>query len=155
MRRASSQLGCIAGYYRLNLTSPNGSPGKSKLRKNHPKYLNLLQIKQPTPAVVSLLHRISGALLYFPGIPALLCSLEMVLGSPEKYARLQSILTSPLAKLGLLLSLWFFLHHFLAGIRFLALDLHYGIGLQQARLTSKIVLVTGITITLLIGISIW
>lgn len=79
----------------------------------------------------------------------------MVLSSPEKYSQLQSILTSPLAKLGLLLSLWFFLHHFFAGIRFLALDLHYGIELQQARLTSKIVLVAGITITLLIGISIW
>jgi succinate dehydrogenase / fumarate reductase, cytochrome b subunit len=125
------------------------------LRKNQPKYLNLLQIKQPTPAVVSLLHRISGALLYFPGIPALLWGLQMALSSPEKYAQLQSILTSPLAKIGLLLSLWFFVHHFCAGIRFLALDLHYGIELQQARLTSKIVLVTGIAITLLIGISIW
>jgi succinate dehydrogenase / fumarate reductase, cytochrome b subunit len=125
------------------------------LRKNQPKFLNLLQIKQPTPAVVSLLHRISGALLYFPGIPVLLCGLQMALSSPEKYAQLQSILTSPLAKIGLLLSLWFFVHHFCAGIRFLALDLHYGIELQQARLTGKIVLVTGIAITLLIGISIW
>jgi succinate dehydrogenase / fumarate reductase, cytochrome b subunit len=107
------------------------------------------------PAVVSLLHRISGAILYFPGIPALLWVLEMVLSSPEKYAQLQSILISPWTKIGLLLSLWFFVHHFCAGIRFLALDLHYGIELQQARLTSKIVLVAGIAITLLIGISIW
>ena len=131
------------------------APGKPKLRKNHPKYLNLLQIKQPMPAVVSFLHRVSGALLFFPGIPALLFTLEMALSSPEKYAQLQSIFSSPSVKIGLLLSLWFFVHHFCAGIRFVALDLHYGIELQHARLTSKIVLMTGIAITLLVGISIW
>ena len=102
--------------------------------------------------MVSLLHRISGALLYFPGIPALLWGLQLALSSPEKYAQLQSILTSPLAKIGLLLSLWFFAHHFCAGVRFLALDLHYGIELQQARLTSKIVLVNAVNILYLISI---
>jgi succinate dehydrogenase / fumarate reductase cytochrome b subunit len=128
---------------------------KLKLLKNRPKYLNLFQIKQPMPAVVSLLHRISGALLFFPGIPALLWGLDMTLSSPEEYARLQSILTNPLAKVGLLLSLWFFVHHFCAGIRFVALDLHYGIELQQARLTSKIVVAAGAVITFLIGILVW
>ena len=65
------------------------------------------------------------------------------------------MLTSPLAKVGLLLSLWFFVHHFCAGIRFVALDLHYGIELQQARLTSKIVVAAGFMITFLIGILVW
>jgi succinate dehydrogenase / fumarate reductase cytochrome b subunit len=51
--------------------------------------------------------------------------------------------------------LWFFLHHFCAGIRYLALDLHYGGKLEQARLTSKIVLAAGIILTLLIGAWIW
>jgi succinate dehydrogenase / fumarate reductase cytochrome b subunit len=149
-----------ARLYSLILPSKLNQPsvevqGKLKLQKNYPKYLNLLQIRQPTPAVVSLLHRISGALMYFPGIPTLLYCLEMVLSSPEKYAQLQSILTSPLAKTGLLISLWFFVHHFFAGIRFVALDLHYGIELQQARRTSKIVLVAGAATTFIAGISIW
>jgi succinate dehydrogenase / fumarate reductase, cytochrome b subunit len=138
------------------LSQRRTEPGKSlKLPKNRPKYLNLLRIKQPAPAMVSLLHRLTGALLFFPGIPAFLCGLEMALSSPEKYARLQAILTSPLAKVGLLLSLWFFVHHFCAGIRFVALDLHYGIELEQARLTSKVVLVAGVIITVLIGVLIW
>jgi len=138
------------------LSQRRTEPGKSlKLPKNRPKYLNLLRIKQPAPAMVSLLHRITGALLFFPGIPAFLCGLEMALSSPEKYARLQAILTSPLAKVGLLVSLWFFVHHFCAGIRFVALDLHYGIELEQARLTSKVVLVAGVIITVLIGVLTW
>lgn len=125
------------------------------MQRTRPKYLNLLEIKQPLPAVVSLLHRISGALLFFPGIPLVLYSLDMVLNSPHGYAQFQSLLSSPLFKVGLILSLWFFLHHFLAGIRFLALDMHYGFKLEQARLTSKIVLVAGVILTLFIGVWIW
>lgn len=146
-------LSCIPKCNRLNL---NGSiTWNQQLQKNRPKHLNLLQIRQPLPAVISILHRVSGLLLFFPGIPLLLSGLELVLNSSEGYAQFQSLLANPLFKAGLILALWFFLHHLLAGIRFLGLDLHYGITLQPARLTSKIVLAAGIILTLLIGISIW
>lgn len=130
-------------------------PQGIRLAKNTPKVSDLLEIRQPLPAVVSFLHRVSGALLFFPGIPLVLCTLDMVLNSPQGYAQFQSLLANPLFKAGLLLSLWFFLHHLLAGIRFLALDLHYGGALHQARLTSKAVLAAGIILTLLIGVAIW
>ncbi|SEA04400.1 succinate dehydrogenase, cytochrome b556 subunit [Nitrosospira multiformis] len=123
--------------------------------KKRPKYLDLLKIRQPLPAVISILHRISGALLFFPGIPLVLCGLDMALGSPEGYARFQSLLNNPMAKFGLILALWFFLHHFCAGIRYLALDLHYGVKLEQARLSSKVVVGAGIVLTLLTGAVIW
>lgn len=123
--------------------------------KKRPKYLDLLKIRQPLPAVISILHRISGALLFFPGIPLVLYSLDMALGSPESYAQFQSFLNNPLVKIGLILSLWFFVHHFCAGIRYLALDLHYGVKLEQARLSSKVVVGAGIILTLLIGAVIW
>jgi len=127
----------------------------AQLQKKRPKYLNLLEIRQPLPSVVSILHRVSGLLLFFPGIPLLLSGLEGMLDSPQGYARLQSLLAHPILKIGLIAALWFFLHHLLAGIRFLALDLHYGIELQQARSTSKFVLGAGFILTVLIGISIW
>ena len=126
-----------------------------KLQRTRPKFLDLMEIKQPLPAVISVLHLISGALLFFPGIPLLLYGLEMMLNSPQSYAQFQSLLTNPLTKGALTLSLWFFLHHLCAGIRFLALDLHYGGTLEQARLTSKVVLAAGITLTLLISLLIW
>jgi succinate dehydrogenase / fumarate reductase cytochrome b subunit len=127
----------------------------AQLQKKRPKYLNLLEIRQPLPAVVSILHRVSGLLLFFPGIPLLLSGLEGMLDSPQEYARLQSLLAHPILKIGLIAALWFFLHHLLAGLRFLALDLHYGILLQQARLTSKLVFIGGFLLTVLIGVSIW
>ena len=124
------------------------------MQRKRPKHLNLIEIKQPLPAVVSILHRISGVLLFFPGIPVLLCSLQMALASPQSYAELQSSLASPLIKGASMLALWFLLHHFCAGIRHLMLDLHYGIALEQARMSSKLVLVAGAILTLLIGAAI-
>ncbi|WP_025040748.1 succinate dehydrogenase, cytochrome b556 subunit [Nitrosospira briensis] len=125
------------------------------MQRKRPKYLNLLEIRQPLPAVISILHRLSGALLFFPGIPLLLCGLDLILNSPQGYAQFQSFLENPLFKVALALFLWFFLHHLFAGIRFLALDLHYGGKLEQARFTSKLVLTMGIILTLLIAAWIW
>lgn len=126
-----------------------------KLQRTRPKFLNLMEIRQPLPAVISFLHRVSGVLLFFPGIPLLLCGLEMTLSSPQDYAQFQSLVASPLSKTALTLLLWFFLHHLCAGIRFLALDLHYGGALAQARLTSRVVLAAGIILTLLVSLLIW
>lgn len=123
--------------------------------KRRPKYLNLLKIREPRPAIVSILHRISGVLLFFPGIPLFLYGLQMMLESPESFTRLQSILVNPFSKVFLLLATWFFLHHLFAGIRHLGLDLHYGLQLQHARLTSKLVLVFGAILTVLTGICLW
>ena len=128
---------------------------EAKFQRKRPKYLNLLKIKQPLPAQVSILHRISGVLLFFPGIPLLLYSLQRLLGSPEGFAELQLILANPFMKGALLLPIWFFIHHFCAGIRYLALDLHYGISLPHARLSSKLVLIMGFTLTALIGVVLW
>lgn len=126
-----------------------------KLQNKRPKHLGLLKIKLPLPAVVSILHRISGVLLFFPGIPLLLCGLQSLLESEQSYAALQVTLLSPFVKITILLFAWFFLHHLCAGIRYLLLDLHYGIALVQARASSKLVLVAGILLTLLMGTIIW
>jgi succinate dehydrogenase / fumarate reductase cytochrome b subunit len=125
------------------------------LQKKRPKYLDLLRIRQPLPAVISILHRISGAALFFPGIPLVLCGIDIALNSPQGYEQLRSLLDYPLIKMVLILSLWFFMHHFCAGIRYLAMDLHYGVKLEQARLSSKAVLIAGLVLTLLAGGLIW
>ncbi|TDI77304.1 MAG: succinate dehydrogenase, cytochrome b556 subunit [Betaproteobacteria bacterium] len=125
------------------------------MHRKRPKHLNLMEIKLPLPAVISILHRVSGVLLFFPGIPILLYSLQMVLDSPQSHDEFQILLTSLLVKSALILFLWFFMHHFCAGIRYLVLDLNYGIELEQARMSSKLVFVVGIVLTLWVGTAIW
>lgn len=128
---------------------------EAKLHSKRPKHLNLFKIKQPLPAVVSILHRISGALLFFPGIPLVLCGLQLLLQSPESFEVLMGYLQIPAIKSLLLLSLWFLLHHVCAGIRHLLLDLHIGVALPQARTSSKLVLAAGFLLTVLAGVLLW
>ena len=128
---------------------------EAKLHHKRPKHLNLFKIRQPLPAVVSILHRISGALLFFSGIPLLLCGLQMLLQSSQSFEVLQDYLRNPVIKLALLLPLWFFLHHLCAGIRHVLLDLQIGIVLAQARTSSKLVLTAGFLLTALIGWQLW
>lgn len=128
---------------------------EAKLQNKRPKHLDLLKIKQPLPAVISILHRLSGMLLFLPGIPLLLYGLQLLLDSEQSYAALQVMLLSPVVKIILLILVWFFFHHLCAGIRFLLLDLHCGIKLTQARVSSKLVLVAGIMLTFLMGLMIW
>ena len=128
---------------------------EAKLQNKRPKHLDLLKIRLPLPAVVSILHRLSGVLLFFPGIPLLLCGLQSLLESEQSFETLQVTLLSPIVKLALLFFAWFFLHHLCAGVRYLLLDLHYGITLAQTRASSKLVLVMGVLLTLLTGTIIW
>ena len=124
------------------------------MHKKRPKYLNLLKIRLPLPGWVSILHRISGAALFL-FIPFLLWLLQQSLGSAESYEGFKNALANPLVKLVLFGLVWAFLHHFFAGIRYLALDMHLGIELGPARASSTAVLIASILLTLLIGVRLW
>ncbi|THF56565.1 succinate dehydrogenase, cytochrome b556 subunit [Pseudothauera rhizosphaerae] len=123
------------------------------VRKPRPKHLAVHEIRLPLPGIVSILHRVSGAGLFLL-LPFLLYLLDRSL-SQEGFATFEAIVGHPLAKLILIGLLWAFLHHFCAGIRFLALDLHKGLELQAARSTSRIVLIVSIVLTVIIGVALW
>ena len=125
------------------------------MQRKRPKHLNLIEIKQPLAAVVSILHRVSGVLLFFPGIPILLCSLQTAMDSPQSYIEFQSFLASPLIKSALMLAMWFFLHHFCAGIRYLLLDLEIGVEKSEANHSAIIVLFLGLALTAVVGLKLF
>jgi len=124
------------------------------MNKHRPKHLALHLIKLPLPGFVSVLHRISGLLLFL-ALPLLLLMLQYSLRSIETYTQLLAVLAHPLAKLVLLGLLWAFLHHFCAGLRYLAIDLDYGVKLAQARASSKAVLAVSLVLTVLLGAKLW
>jgi succinate dehydrogenase / fumarate reductase cytochrome b subunit len=102
------------------------------------------------PAVVSILHRVSGAGLFLM-LPLLLWLFDASLGSPESVAAAVECVANPFVKLILFGLLWAYLHHFCMGIRFLFLDMHKGLDLATARMTSWIVLGVSLTLTVLLG----
>ncbi|HEX6136511.1 MAG TPA: succinate dehydrogenase, cytochrome b556 subunit [Casimicrobiaceae bacterium] len=123
--------------------------------KPRPVYLNLLAIRQPMPAVVSILHRLSGALLFVVGIPLVLWFVQASLASAEGFAAAMGPLATPLGKLVLLALAWSYIHHVLAGLRHLLLDLHIGIDLAPARGSAAAVLVLSVLLTLIIAVRLW
>ncbi len=123
-------------------------------RTGRPVYLNLFRIRLPLPGFVSILHRASGALLFL-ALPALLYLFQLSLASPDSFAAWRECLARPPAKLFLIGLLWAYLHHFCAGLRFLALDMHWGTALPAARLTSGVVLGTSLSLTALLGALLW
>ena len=130
------------------------SAASPRMPKPRPKYLNLMQIRLPVPGVISIMHRVSGAALFLL-IPLLLYLLQTSLESQQGFASLKSAFAGPLAKLVLIGLLWAFLHHFCAGIRYLALDLDIGTDLAAARASSWAVIVVSVALTLACGVLIW
>jgi succinate dehydrogenase / fumarate reductase cytochrome b subunit len=123
--------------------------------KTRPIYLNLFAIRQPLPAIVSILHRVSGALLFLVGIPALLWGVQASVASPEAFAQMKAVLGHPLSKLIALVLAWAYLHHLLAGLRHLLLDVHVGIDLAPARRSAAVVLVVSLLLTALVAVRLW
>ena len=127
---------------------------KHEMNKTRPKHLALHKIKLPLSGYVSILHRVSGAILFL-ALPVLLLLLDQSLRSIETYTNLTEVLANPLLKLILLGLLWAFLHHFCAGLRYLAIDLHLLPSLAAARAASLWVLAVSLTLTFILGVKLW
>ena len=128
-------------------------------KKIRPKYLSLpailFQIRLPVPGWVSILHRVSGALLVIPFTAWALYMLDLSLRSEQGFQSIARYLELPLVKLGMIVFIWAYCHHFCAGIRYLFLDLDKGIELRPARITSWIVIVAGLALTAVLGALLW
>ena len=123
--------------------------------KTRPKYYDLNLAHLPPPGLVSIFHRVSGALLFYPILPVLLYLMQVTLGSPEGYARWGEFFSRPVVKLIVVGATWAYAHHFFAGLRYLALDLHIGIDKAPARATAVAVLVLGAVTALVAAWVIW
>lgn len=116
--------------------------------KQRPKNLNLFTIRLPINAVVSIMHRASGVVLFLM-LPAVLWVLQQSLASEADYLRISSGFQHWVFKLILVGMAWAFFHHFFAGIRHLAMDVHWMTSLQKARFSSRVVLwLVGISVAM-------
>jgi succinate dehydrogenase / fumarate reductase, cytochrome b subunit len=128
-------------------------------KKPRPKYLSLtallFELRLPIMAWCSGMHRISGALLFLPLVAWLLYLLDASLTSEQGFQHVKAYLAIPVAKLGLILFVWAYLHHFCAGIRCLLLDLNKGVDLEPARRSSYAVFAVSLTLTAFAAWRLW
>ncbi|HZZ90955.1 MAG TPA: succinate dehydrogenase, cytochrome b556 subunit [Usitatibacter sp.] len=127
----------------------------SRAAVRRPKYYDLSLAHLPPPGLVSIFHRVSGLLLFFPVLPLLLWFLQSTLASEEGFHRFAGFYAHPIVKLVLLAFVWAYAHHFFAGIRYLFLDMHMGVAKQPARTSAVAVLVLGVLTTIAVGVCIW
>lgn len=116
---------------------------------SRPVYLNLFKIHLSLPGWVSILQRMSGAMLFL--VTPLLLYLLQTSFDADGYAQLREWLHMPIVKVLSTLLLWVYLQHLLGGLRFLLLDIHVGTALATARKLSAVTLLASSLLTLVIA----
>ena len=124
------------------------------MNSQRPVNLDLRTIKLPITAITSILHRISGIIL-FVGVAIMLYALAKSLGSEEGFNDVKAYLTSPLVKLVIWALLSALLYHLVAGLRHLLMDSGVGETLEGGKLGSKIVIAISVVLIVLAGVWIW
>ncbi len=123
------------------------------MRSSRPKNLNLFTIRFPIPAIVSILHRLSGAFLFLL-IPFILWALQVSL-TYDGFDTIQQFLSNGYVRALVWILLAPFLYHLVAGVRHLLSDLHLGVSLKAGRMASMLTIVISALIILFAGIWLW
>ena len=134
--------------------------------KQRPVYRNihvtqLFAYRLPAPGWVSILHRISGAALFL-FLPFLVWLFDTSVTSEVSYARFTSLFQAGVwglpgwfFKLISFALIWSYVHHFIAGVRHLWMDVTHATGLGFGRMSAIVTLVLGAVVTLALGVKLF
>ncbi|MDE2599443.1 MAG: succinate dehydrogenase, cytochrome b556 subunit [Rhodocyclaceae bacterium] len=129
------------------------SRSNQPISRSRPKFLNLVAIRLPLAGFVSILHRVSGFVLFL-ALPALIGLFALSLESPAGFTRAGLLIRQPMIGIPLFGLTWAYFHHFCAGIRFLLLDMHIGLDKDGARRSAAAVLAVSLSLTLLLALKV-
>ncbi|KQV54491.1 succinate dehydrogenase, cytochrome b556 subunit [Duganella sp. Root336D2] len=128
-------------------------------KKERPEFRNihvtdLMNYRLPMAGIVSILHRISGALMFLL-LPFVLYLLQESLRSEYTFANFMLIASHPIAKLVMLALVWGYAQHFCAGVRHLVMDTHVGLDKDSARKSATVVVVITVIVTALVALKLF
>jgi succinate dehydrogenase / fumarate reductase, cytochrome b subunit len=127
--------------------------------RNRPVYRNIhvtqiVGYRLPPAGIVSILHRVSGALMFLL-LPFVIWLFDVSLTSEISYERFTSTFAAGLGllpgwfmKLVALALIWAYLHHFIAGVRHLWMDMTHSVSLAQGQMSAWITLGASAVLTL-------
>jgi succinate dehydrogenase / fumarate reductase, cytochrome b subunit len=129
----------------------------SKQRPGTMRLVDALQYRLPLAGVVSILHRASGAIM-FVLLPFVIWMFDASVTSEISYGSFTSafvagigVVPGWLVKLVVLALIWSFLHHAIAGIRHLWMDMTHSVTKAQGHSSAVFTLVSSVLLTLLLG----
>lgn len=129
------------------------------LKTGKPQYRNInifdiVHYRLPLAGIISILHRISGMLM-FVLLPFILLLLDKSLMSEISFEYFKGIASHWFVKLLILALSWAYLHHLCAGVRHLFMDVHIGLQKETARKSAVIVLCVSLPLTALVALKLF
>ena len=129
----------------------------AKQRPGTMRLVDALQYRLPLAGVVSILHRASGAIM-FVLLPFVIWMFDTSVTSEISYDAFTSAFVAGigmvpgwLVKLLVLALIWSFLHHAIAGIRHLWMDMTHSVTKAQGHNSAVLTLVSSVLLTVLLG----
>ena len=132
----------------------------AEMRTTRPGTMRLIdavKYRLPVAALVSILHRVSGAIM-FVLLPFVIWMFDVSVTSEISYERFTAafsvglgFLPGWLVKIAVLGLIWAFLHHFIAGVRHLWMDMTHSVTKAQGHSSAVITLISSLTLTVVLG----
>jgi len=133
------------------------------IRPKRPEFRNINALtdlpsyRLPAAGIVSILHRVSGALM-FVLMPFIIWMFDTSISSELSFARFTSAFNLGLGfvpgwfvKLAALAIIWAFLHHFIAGLRHLWMDMRHAVSKEFGKSSAVFTLVLSLGLTAVLG----
>ena len=138
----------------------NPHPARPPIR---PEFRNIHALRDlpsyrlPPAGWVSILHRISGALM-FVLLPFIIWMFDTSISSEYSFARFSSafnnglwLLPAALVKLVTLALIWAYLHHLIAGVRHVYMDVNHAVSKEFGRSSALFTLALSLGLTVILG----
>lgn len=140
------------------MTEIASTPRPRREFRNLNVFSDLSGYRLPAAGIVSILHRVSGVVMFLL-MPFIIWMFDTSVSSEISFARFKAAFNSGLGfvpgwflKLVALVLIWGFLHHFIAGLRHLWMDVsHAAVSKEFGRSSAIVTLVLSLALTVILG----
>ena len=133
----------------------------TELAKKRPEFRNINALSDlpsyrlPAAGWVSILHRVSGVLMFLL-MPFIIWMFDTSVSSEISFARFAFFfnegVSGVVARLVVLALIWAYLHHFIAGLRHVWMDMsHAAVSKQFGSTSARVTLVASLVLTVVLG----
>jgi len=139
----------------------------TELAKKRPEFRNINALQDlptyrlPPAGWVSILHRISGAIMFIL-MPFIIWMFDTSVSSEISFAKFTSVFNAGVGfipgwfvKLVALAIIWAYLHHFIAGMRHLWMDINHAVSKEFGRSSALVTLGLGSLLTIVLALKLF
>ena len=125
--------------------------------RNINAFTDLTTYRLPLAGFVSILHRISGAIMFLL-MPFIIWMFDTSLSSEISFSKFKAAFNGGMLglpgfmwKLVALALIWAFLHHIIAGLRHLYMDINHAVTKEFGKTSAIVTLAVSVSLTLVLG----